>query len=76
MGKTLIDTHREHNNKQNYENHGKYDEDFSLVQLSVIEAEVYFLEFVSDGDESRIEGNQARRSATLSQEYDVFHREI
>ena len=54
MGKTLVDTHREHNNKQNYENHGKYDEDFSLVQLSVIEAEVYFLEFVSDGDESRI----------------------
>jgi len=31
LGKTLVDTHRENNNKQNDEDHGEYDEDFSLV---------------------------------------------
>jgi hypothetical protein len=51
---TLVDTHREHDNKQQDENHGKYDEDFSLVELSVVEAEVDFFVFVSDGDESLI----------------------
>ena len=57
LGKTLVDTHRENNNKQNDEDHGEYDEDFSLVQLTLVEAKIHFFEFVSNGDESLIKGN-------------------